>query len=68
LLPAGTPVEIRDRLEKALFAVITTPAIAQRLADNGMHDPLDHEAFAAQLQKDFATWPETIKTLGITGE
>jgi tripartite-type tricarboxylate transporter receptor subunit TctC len=67
-LPAGTPVEARDKLEKALFAVIATPTVAQRLADNGMHSPLGHEAFAAQIQKDFATWPETIKTLGITGE
>jgi tripartite-type tricarboxylate transporter receptor subunit TctC len=67
-LPAGTPAAARDRLEKALFAVIALPAIAQRLADNGMHSPLGHEAFALQLGKDFAAWPQTIKTLGITGE
>jgi tripartite-type tricarboxylate transporter receptor subunit TctC len=67
-LPAGAPAAVRDKLEKALFAVITTPSVAQRLADNGMHGPLDHDAFAAQIDKDFATWPETIKTLGITGE
>lgn len=68
LLPAGTPTAVRDKLEQALFDVIATPEIKQRLASNGMHDKLGHEAFAAQLAKEFATWPDTIKKLGITGE
>jgi tripartite-type tricarboxylate transporter receptor subunit TctC len=67
-LPAGTPPATRDKLEAALFAVVNIPAIKQRLADNGMHDPLDHEAFAARLAKEFAAWPDIIKKLGITGE
>lgn len=67
-LPAGTPSQIRDKLEQALFAVIAIPAIKQRLADNGMSGRLGHEAFAAMLVKEFATWPDTIHKLGITGE
>jgi tripartite-type tricarboxylate transporter receptor subunit TctC len=67
-LPAGTPPRIRDKLEKALFAVTAIPSIKQHFAENGMHDALDHEAFAAQIKKEFAAWPETIKSLGITGE
>jgi tripartite-type tricarboxylate transporter receptor subunit TctC len=67
-LPAGTPPQARDRIEQALFAVIALPAIKQRFADNGMHGTLGHEAFTARLTQDFATWPGTIKTLGITGE
>ena len=67
-LPAGTPAQTRDKLEQALFAIIAMPAIKQRLAGNGMHGMLGHEAFAARLAKEFGTWPDTIKKLGITGE
>ena len=44
------------------------PAVKQRFAQDGTHGALDHEAFAAMLAKQFAEWPERIKTLGITGE
>jgi tripartite-type tricarboxylate transporter receptor subunit TctC len=67
-LPAGTPKDARDKLEQALFAVVTTPAIKERFAQDGTHGALDHEAFAEMLVKQFAEWPERIKTLGITGE
>ena len=67
-LPAGTPSQVRDKLERALFAVVAIPAIKQRLAENGMHGMLDHDAFVASLAKQFAAWPDKIKTLGITGE
>jgi tripartite-type tricarboxylate transporter receptor subunit TctC len=68
VLPAGTPHDVRDRLEQALFAVIEEPEIKQRLAANGMHGMLGHDAFAERLGKEFAAWPDTIKKLGITGE
>ena len=32
LLPAGTPKEVRDKIEQALFAVIATPAVKERFA------------------------------------
>jgi tripartite-type tricarboxylate transporter receptor subunit TctC len=67
-LPAGTPLPVRDKLEMALFAVIATPSVKQRFADNGMHGTLGHDAFAARLTQEFATWPQTIGQLGITGE
>jgi tripartite-type tricarboxylate transporter receptor subunit TctC len=67
-LPAGTALQVRDRLEQALMAVIATPTVKQRFAELGMHGALGHEAFEARLKNDFATWPETIKKLGITGE
>jgi tripartite-type tricarboxylate transporter receptor subunit TctC len=67
-LPAGTPPQTRDKLEAALYAVVATPSIKQRFAENGMHGALGHEAFAARLAKEFVDWPVTIKTLGITGE
>ncbi len=67
-LPAGTPLQIRDKLEQALMAVIATPTVKQRFAELGMHGALGHEAFEARLAKDASQWPETIKKLGITGE
>lgn len=67
-LPAGTPPQVRDKLEKALFAVVETPAIKERFATNGLHGTLGSKAFAARLTKEFAAWPDTIKKLGITAE
>ncbi len=67
-LPAGTPPQIRDRLEQALLAVVAMPSIAQRLADNGIRGTLGHDAFAADLAGQFAEWPGRLKTLGIAAE
>jgi len=50
------------------MAVVAMPAIAQRLADNGIRGTLGHDAFKADLAKQFAEWPDRMKTLGITGE
>jgi len=68
LAPAATPAAVRDKLEKALLAVVASPTVQQRIADNGLHDTLDHAAFAALLKQEFAEWPDKIKELGITGE
>jgi tripartite-type tricarboxylate transporter receptor subunit TctC len=68
LAPAGTPVAVRDKLEQALLAVVAMPSIRQRFAENGLHDPLGHAAFAALLKQEFADWPAEIQKLGITGE
>src|SRR6202046_3696210 len=56
LLPAGTPNDVRDKLEQALFAVIAEPEIRQRLSGNAIHGMLGHDAFAAKLSKEFSTW------------
>ena len=68
LAPAATPQPIRDKLERALLEVVASPLVQQRMAQNGLHGTLDHQAFGALLQEEFADWPATIKTLGITGE
>lgn len=67
-LPAGTPKEAQDRLEKALFKVVEIPAVKERFAANGMHDTLGNGAFKARLAKEFPYWQDTIKKLGISGE
>lgn len=67
-LPAGTPPQAREKLEKALFAVVEIPSVKERFAANGMHGTLGSKAFEARLAKEFADWPDTIKKLGITAE
>lgn len=67
-LPAGTPPQLREKLEKALFAVLAVPSVKERLAANGMHGTLGSEAFKARLSKDFPYWQDTVKKLGITAE
>jgi tripartite-type tricarboxylate transporter receptor subunit TctC len=67
-VPADTPQALRDKLEKALFAVLAVPSVKDKLAANGMHGTLGHAAFAARLPQDFAYWAATIKKLGITVE
>jgi tripartite-type tricarboxylate transporter receptor subunit TctC len=64
--PAGTPAPVRDRLEQALLAIVATPSIQQRMADNGLSGTLRHDAFAALLKQEFADWPAEIQKLGIT--
>jgi tripartite-type tricarboxylate transporter receptor subunit TctC len=68
LFPAGTPKDVRDRIERAAFAVIATPAVKARFAADGTHGALDHDAFTAMLSKQFADWPGRIKMLGISAE
>jgi len=67
-LPAGTPTAARDKLEKALFAVLADPTVKERFVSNGMHGTLGAAAFKARLAKEFPYWADTIKKLGITGE
>ena len=67
-LPAGTPQAERDKLEKALFAVVALPAIKERFATNGMHGTLGSAAFTARLAKEFPYWQSTIAKLGITAQ
>ena len=67
-LPVGTPPLAREKLEKALFAVVEIPSVKERFAANGMHGTLGSKAFEARLAKEFADWPDTIKKLGITAE
>jgi tripartite-type tricarboxylate transporter receptor subunit TctC len=67
-LPAGTPPQAREKLEKALFAVVEIPSVKERFAANGMHGTLGSKAFEARLAKEFADWPDTIRKLGITAE
>jgi tripartite-type tricarboxylate transporter receptor subunit TctC len=64
-LPAGTPAPVRDKLEKALFAVVALPQVKERFVTNGMHGTLGSADFKARLAKEFPYWQDTIKKLDI---
>ena len=66
LAKEGATVVLTGRRKEPLGETAAT--IKQRFAGNGMQGMLGHDAFAASLAKQFAEWPERIKTLGITGE
>jgi hypothetical protein len=53
---------------EALLAVVAMPSIQQRIAENGIHDTLEHEAFGSLLRQEFAEWPAEIKKLDISAE
>ena len=67
-LPAGTPAPVREKLEKALFAVVALPAVKERFATQGMHGTLGSAAFKERLAKEFPYWQTTVKKLGIQAE
>jgi tripartite-type tricarboxylate transporter receptor subunit TctC len=67
-LPAGTPKDVQEKLEKALFKVVEIPAVKERFAANGMHGTLGSAAFKTRLAKEFPYWQDTIKKLGIAAE
>jgi len=67
-LPAGTPDAVRDKLEKALFAVVAQPDVKERFATQGMHGTLGAAAFKARLAKEFPYWQAMLKKLDIKAE
>jgi tripartite-type tricarboxylate transporter receptor subunit TctC len=66
LAPAGTPVEVIDRLAKECTAAVKAPSIAQRFARYGV-EPLGDgpAAFAATIAADIPTWAEAVRITGV---
>jgi len=66
LVPAATPVAIRQRLGDAIRTVLADPQVAVDFAKRGITpQPSSEQAFAAQLAADTATWSRLIKAAGI---
>ena len=64
--PAGTPRPIIDRLNKALRAVVNTPAIRQSMADKGYDVALSSpEEFAALNRREFEQWTKVVEKYGL---
>jgi tripartite-type tricarboxylate transporter receptor subunit TctC len=64
--PAGTPVEIREKIRSALAETLRDPAIKAKLAELGF-DPIDEgpDEFAAFLKKDVETMKDLVQKAGI---
>jgi tripartite-type tricarboxylate transporter receptor subunit TctC len=67
-VPAGTPPALRTQLENAVLAVVQSPEVATKLADNGMSKPMNAAAFRVRLNADFERWIPFLKKAGIKSE
>ena len=70
VLPKHTPREIADKLHKATFEALDTPAVRDRLTQMGAAVVPKERRSSAYLQKwtetEIAKWAATVKAAGIT--
>ena len=65
-VPAGTPSEIVDLLQKEISAIVKSPDIKARLLELGVVPEGDSPAeFAAYVKADIAKWKRVIETAKI---
>ena len=66
LVPAGTPKEIIDKLQREIARIVALPEVKQRLAAIG-YTPVANtpEQFAAQIRAGVARWAKVIRDAGI---
>lgn len=63
--PAGTPIDIVDRMQQAIKAVIDEPAIAQKLVEQGQTPIGSTPAeLAAVLKRETPIWADLIRQSG----
>jgi tripartite-type tricarboxylate transporter receptor subunit TctC len=69
LAPAGTPPEIIDTLNREIVAILETPAVRERLLEQGA-EPIGGtpERFAEVIKADLAKWADVVDKAGITPE
>lgn len=65
LAPAGTPQAVVDRVHQAITSALADPEFRLQLARQGF-EPVgsSSQAFARQLDRDVATFPPLLKSLG----
>ena len=69
LAPAGTPVEIVDRLNKELLAILAEPDTQAQLRKAGMEvRPGTPQALTKRITAELATWAQLVKDAGIKVE
>lgn len=67
--PAGTPLEITNKLGKEFAAVIQMPQVQQRLQELGLFpDSRHNQEFKDFLQSDFAMWGRLVNEANIKAE
>ncbi|MBR0663570.1 tripartite tricarboxylate transporter substrate binding protein [Roseomonas hellenica] len=69
LAPAGTPVEVITRIATSVQDAVKSPAVAERLAQQGA-EPVGSTpaAFAAQIAREIPQWREVIRAANIRPE
>jgi tripartite-type tricarboxylate transporter receptor subunit TctC len=67
--PAGTPRAIIDRLNKELRVALAAEDVRSRLAADGAEVlPSTPEQYAADIDREEATWSKVVTALGLKGE
>lgn len=66
LAPAGTPADIIARLNTEFNKIIATPAMRQKMIDNG-YEPMGGppEKFGAKIRAEIAKWAPVVKAAGV---
>ena len=66
LAPAGTPAAIIARLNTELNKIIATPAMRQKMIDNG-YEPMGGapEKFGAKIHSEILKWAPVVKAAGV---
>ncbi|MEO9101133.1 MAG: tripartite tricarboxylate transporter substrate binding protein [Burkholderiales bacterium] len=69
MVPAGTPRAVIDRLQAEIHRIVTEPAFAERLKEQGQ-TPIANtpEQFAARIAGDLAKWTALVKERGLSLE
>jgi tripartite-type tricarboxylate transporter receptor subunit TctC len=68
-VPAGTPKEIVERLERETLAVLARPEVKSKLAAIGFEvDPLGTKAFGRYVAEQSAYWGKLVHNAGIQPE
>jgi tripartite-type tricarboxylate transporter receptor subunit TctC len=69
LAPAHTPVDIVQRLQRELAALLALPEIRARMLAEGA-EPVagSSQAFAEYIRAELAKWQRVVKSAGITPE
>jgi tripartite-type tricarboxylate transporter receptor subunit TctC len=69
LAPAGTPRAIIERLNKELRTALAAEDVRTRLAADGAEVlPSTPEQYAADIDREEATWSKVVNALGLRGE
>lgn len=65
MVPAGTPPDIVNKLNKAMVKILAKPDMRQRMIDMGAEPVGDTpEQFAASIKKEAAWWAALVKSTG----
>jgi tripartite-type tricarboxylate transporter receptor subunit TctC len=68
MVPAGTPADAKAQLEQGLLKAIRSPAVAAKLSDAGLSEPMNTAEFTAKLAGEFDRWIPFLQKAGIRAE